>query len=413
MTFRSLRLLAALTLLVLAFEANGQTGKVDPKAAPETHLGRGYEALKQDRYEDAAREFRAALALDPSLVERAQFPLGVALFEMRRFGEARKELEAVQRGVGSHPNVQYYLGRIDLESGNFEEAVRNLSRAARKPPLPDTAYYLGFAYAQKGDYVAAEKWLKEAEKLNPRDSRIPFQLGTVYKKLERDEDAKNALARSSALRRRDNDEVQMRVECAQKLARGPREEARAFCDQLYDPGNVERLTKLGTLYGEHGDIEAALKPLQRAAELAPQSPQTQYNLAYTYYQLNQFEAARTPLEAALKRWPDLFQLNALYGAVLFRLEQYAAAHEVLSRAHNLNAQDPATMQMLYASAMMTAGSETEAKRFSEAIRYLKEAAKLKPAEAEPHQRMAQVYASMGRAADASNEQREADRLARP
>src|SRR5689334_16805738 len=96
--------------------------------APEgvdSHVGAGYEALKQDRYEDAMREFRAALALDPTLVERAQFPLGVALFESHQYSDARKELEAVRKVVGDHPNVLYYLGRMELESGQVDLAIRD------------------------------------------------------------------------------------------------------------------------------------------------------------------------------------------------------------------------------------------------------------------------------------------------
>jgi len=305
------RFLVAILLFLSLFVFAGISQTNPAPEGVDSHVGAGYEALKQDRYEDAMREFRAALALDPTLVERAQFPLGVALFESHQYSDARKELEAVRKVVGDHPNVLYYLGRMELESGQVDLAIRDLSKAAVKPPLPDTAYYLGFAYAQKGDSVSAEKWLKEAERATPQDARVPFQLGTLYRKLGRGEDARKALARSGELRKRDNDEVQMRVECAQKLDQGPRQEARAFCDKLYDPNSAEKLTKLGTLYGEHGDVEAALKPLQRAAELAPQSPQMQYNLAFAYFQLGQFEAARAPLELALKRWPDLFPLNAV------------------------------------------------------------------------------------------------------
>src|SRR5882762_858631 len=62
----------------------------------ESHLGKGYDALKQDSYAVAAAEFRAALRIDPKLTLRARFPLGVALFEMHQPAEARKEFEAVQ-----------------------------------------------------------------------------------------------------------------------------------------------------------------------------------------------------------------------------------------------------------------------------------------------------------------------------
>src|SRR5467141_2157334 len=122
-----------------------------PASSPDAHLGRAYDALRNDRYEVAAAEFRAALKIDPKLTLRARFPLAVALFEMHRSEEARRELEGVRHEVGDHPNVLYYLGRLDLDDRNFESAIRNLSKAALKAPFSDTAYYLGFAYFKQGD----------------------------------------------------------------------------------------------------------------------------------------------------------------------------------------------------------------------------------------------------------------------
>ncbi len=134
---------AALTLIAAcgARTASQEAPAAVPVAGdtPEAHLGKGYEALKQDMYEAAVTEFRAALQLDPSLVLRARFPLAVALFESHKPDEARRELEAVRHEVGDHPNVLYYLGRLDLDDRNFESAIRNLNRAAAKPPFPDTA----------------------------------------------------------------------------------------------------------------------------------------------------------------------------------------------------------------------------------------------------------------------------------
>jgi len=190
---------------------------------------------------------------------------------MKKFDEARQELETVHREVGDHPNVLYYLGRLDLEQRNFQEAIRNLNQAAAKPPFPDTAYFLGYAYFKQGDLASAEKWLKEAAQTNPRDVRIPYQLGLVYRKQGREEEAKKALALSDELRQRDDKESRLRLECAQKLDQGLRDEAHAVCEQLYDPDDAEKLTELGTIYGQHGDPKAALRPLRRAAELAPRS----------------------------------------------------------------------------------------------------------------------------------------------
>jgi tetratricopeptide (TPR) repeat protein len=408
--------LSSLLLLVAwATVAFSQDSAPPPSASgdsAEVHLGRGYDALKLDNYDEAARQFRAALEIDPTLVLKARFPLAVALFEMHRSAEARQEFEAVRREAGDHPNVLYYLGRLDVEDRNFDDAIRNLQKAAAKPPFPDTAYYLGFAYFRKDDLASAEKWLKEAETRDPRDSRIPYQLSAVYRKQGRAEEAQKELARSTELRQRDTEESTLKGECADRLKRGLREEVHKICDQLYDPDDAKKLSALGTLYGQYGDPQSALKPLLRAAELEPQSPQMQYNLAFAYYQLNRFEEARAPLARALQRWPDLFPLNALYGAVLVKLGDTRAAYDVLRHAQKLNPQDGSTGDLLYLTTLDLARKAAAAKHDSDALHYFEEAAQLRPREPVPHREMAEIYARQGSTAKAEAEQQEAARLSR-
>ena len=399
--------LLALTWVTLgAGRSASQGAPADQSAAqgsPDAHLGRAYEALKEDRYEVAAAEFRAALKLDPKLTLRARFPLAVALFEMKKPEEARREFEAVRQEAGDQPNVSYYLGRLDLDGLHYESAIRNLNQAIAQPPFPDTAYYLGFAYFKQGDLAAAEKWLKEAAQLNPHDARVQYQLGLVYRKQGREEESKRAIALSGEQRQRDSNEIQLRLECAKRLDQGPSEEAHAICDQLYDPDDAEKLTKLGTMYGQHGDVESALKPLRRAAELAPQSPQIQYNLAFAYYQLNRFEEARTHLSKAAIRWPDIFQLAALYGAILTKLGEDLQAYQMLRHAHELNPQDAAAGDLLYLSTLSLGRKAQGARQYPDALRYLKEAAKLKPQEPAPHWGLADIYHLTGRSVQANKE----------
>lgn len=380
-------------------------------AAAEAHLSRGYDALKQDQYTVAVDEFRAALGLDPTLVLRARFPLAVALFEMHKSEDARRELETVRQTVGDHPNVMYYLGRLDLLDHKFPDAISHFDKAVVKPPFPDTFYYLGYAHFRQGDLAAAEKWLKQAEVATPHDSRVPYQLGFVYRQKGLKTESDAAFAKAEQLRRRDAEEARIQGECVQKLDQGLRQEAHAVCDQLYDASDGDRLTALGTLYGQHGDYEAALKPLRRAAELSPQSPQTQFNLALVYFQLNRFQEARAPLHNALQRWPDLFQLNALYGAVLWKLGEELPAYQALRHAHELGPGDSGTADLLYTVSLASAAKSQKLHHYSDALQYCEQAANVRPAEPEPHRRMARIYALTGGQAQAAAEQQQADRLA--
>jgi len=402
------------------FASNLGVAQSKPKAKPsgetvESHLGKGYDALKADSYAVAAQEFRAALRIDPKLTLRARFPLGAALFELHQPSDARRELETVRKEVGDHPNVLYYLGRLDLDEHKFESAVSNLRKAAEKPPFADTAYYLGFAYYQQGSFADAETWLKQALKDTPQDARVPYQLAQVYRKQGHEDEAREALKLSGELRERANNESQSRTECAQKLDQsmkdeGVRSEAHALCDQMYDPNDAAKLTALGTIYGQHGELESALKPLQRAAELEPESPQSQYNVALVNFQLGRLEEARTPLAKAVERWPDLFQLNALYGTVLAKLGDDEAAYAALRHANQLNPEDKGTEDLLFLTTLGLARKKLAAKKYADGLRYFQEAAKLKPQEASPHEGMAEVYAIIGRGAMAASERVEAERL---
>src|SRR5215469_16456777 len=380
---------------VVCSQAYGQDS--DSKNAPasdslELHLGNGYEALRQERYEEAEKEFRAALAMDPSLVMRAQFPLAVALFEQHKAAEARSEFEAVRHAEGDRPGILYYLGRLDLDERNYKKAVEKLGEANSHPLFPDTPFYLGLAYLKLGSDQDAEKCLKKAIELNPGESRAEYELAKLYRKQGREEDAKQAFERSKEMKTRSD--------------KAP------SCDELYDPNNAELLTALGILYGQHGQLEKALPPLERAVELTPQSPQTLYNLAFTYYQLKRFADARGPLQTAVERWPDLFPLNALYGAILFNLGEMSAAYHVLHHSHQLNPQDAGATALLYQATLELAERSEQNSGNADALRYLQEAASLAPTDPEPHRRMAAIYRRIGQIPKAEQEEQRAAELSK-
>jgi len=397
--------------------AQDQAGKPSGHAGldntPEAHLGAGYEDLKNDRFEAAGREFRTALALNPKLVLQARFPLAVSLFELRRTDEARREFEAVRRDAGDHPNVDYYLGRLDLTDGKLEAAIRELNKAAAQPPFPDAAYYLGYAYLKRHDLALAEKWLLRAAEAAPRDSVIQNRLGLLYSEAGRKDEAQRAYARSEQMRQRDVEVHRLRLDCIQKLDRGSLEEARPACEQLFDADDVEKLTMLGTIYGEHGNYAEALKPLRQAAQLSPNSPQMQYNLALDYFRLKRYAEAREPLAKAVERWPDLYPLNALLGAVLDNLGEEGPAYAAFRHAHELNPQDPGTAASLYKVSLSLAQKSLASKQYAASLRYLSDAAKLRPQEPEPHRLLAEIYDATGQPAEATEQRRQLQPLTPP
>jgi len=380
------------------------------KGEAQSRLGRAYEDLRNERFDDAVREFRAALALDPSLVMRARFPLAVALYQLRRLDEAKQEFEVIRKQTGDQPNVFYYLGRVEFDQGNIDAAIQNLTEAAAKPPFPDTAYYLGSAYLKKRNYASAETWLHRAAEIAPRDYHVEERLAQLYQQQGRKAEAQKAVELADELRHRDTEASQQRTECGRKLEISSLDEARQVCVRLFDPNDAEKLTMLGTLYGQHGDYQEALEPLRRAAELEPNSPQMLYNFALDEVRLGRFEDARAPLAKAVERWPDLYPVHSLFGIVLFRLGDQLPAYETLHRAHQLNPDDAATADYLYQVALLLAKASLGRQEYKDALRYLNEASGLRPQDSEPHRLLEETYDNVGEAAKAAQERREVERL---
>jgi tetratricopeptide (TPR) repeat protein len=367
----------------------GRAQETAPADTAEAHLGRGYEAEKDQRFQVAAEEFQAALALNPRLV-RARYQLGVCWSAQGKTKEARQEFERVQKESGGDATVVYQLARLDLRDGNADAAIKRLVRLVDDPPFPDTPYYLGTAYLQKGELAAAEKWLRVAARAEPRDFRVPEHLARAYQRQGQKTEAEKQFALSSQLRQRYDQGSQQALACSQLLETKPLEEAKPSCEQLFDPHDPDRLTTLGLLYGQHGRYEEAVKPLEEASRLDPDSFEINHDLGLSYFRLRRYGEARQSLEKAVALRPDFFGSNALLGATLYTLSEDEAAYEILGHAHALNPEDRDTAQLLFKEALILAGKEETRKNYNSALAYLRTAGQLQPQDQEVQRRISEM-----------------------
>lgn len=377
----------------------------------ETHLARGHEDLNNHRYEQAEAEFRVALALDPRLTVRARFPLAVTLFALQDHDEARQQFETIRAETGDDPNLNYYLGRLDLADGKIDSAVRNLTLAASHPPFPDTAYYLGDAYLKKREFDSAEKWLKKAAELAPDDFRVEERLGLLYRGMGRKEDAQKAFDLSSKLRQQDASASQVGLDCDRSLQTESLEQARRVCQKLNNPSALGDLLTLGMLYGQHRDYADALEPFRLAVGLDPDSYEASYNLGLTYFRLHRYVDSRAQLERAAALRPDIFEVNALLGSALYALGDDASAYGILDRANRLSPQNADVSRFLFNTAMGLANRSLQRHDTAGARKYLLRAAEVRPDDPQPHRQLAEIYAASGDREQAQREREQAARLA--
>jgi tetratricopeptide (TPR) repeat protein len=358
-------------------------------------VGKGYEAINDERYQEAAKEFQAALALHPGLT-RARYQLAVCWFALGKMPEAREELERLEKESGGDPNVVYYLARLDLRAEDSEAAIKKLSGLMNDPPFADTAYYLGAAYLEKKELDQAEKWLRVAAQADPRDYRVPDHLARVYQREGRKVEAEKQFEISSQLRQRYDQTAQQAVACSQLLETKPLDQAQPACQQIFDPNDPDRLTTLGMLYGQHGLYAEALRPLQEAARLDPESSEIQHNLGLTYFRLRRYADARAALTKAVALRPDFFGSNALLGAALYVLGQDESAYKILSHAHALSPGDRDTATLLFKEAMVLASREENLKQYDSALGYLQKAAQLQPEDQGVRQQLSNLSQRLAR-----------------
>jgi Flp pilus assembly protein TadD len=364
-------------------------------AATAAHIGKGYELVQNQRFDQAAQEFREALALDPGNL-KVRYQFAVCLFALGERDESRKEFERLKSTTQDDPSVAYYLARLDLLSGDFTKAIQRLASIMADPPFPDASFYLGSAYLSQGDVAKAMKWLREAARTNPRDFRIHYRLARALQQTGARKEAEAEYARSTEMREIYNQTARQSVECTEALRTKPLADARALCNRIFDPNDADRLTMLGMLYGGNGKYEEAIEPLKRAAELDRDSFEVYHNLGLTYFRLKRFAEARAPLEKAVSLRPDYFGSNALLGATLYSLKDDEAAYRVLGFAHDLNPEDGDTAELLFRVAVILGAKRAAAADYAGALPFLETAAKLRPADTELAGRIAEIRRRLDR-----------------
>ncbi len=139
--------------------------KANPKE-PNVHFGLGYLLWTQKQYKEAASEFEAELANDPDHVQ-ARLYLGDAYIQMNQMEEARPLLKKVVQLNPSMGLGQLDLGILDSEAGHNEDALRELTAAARLIPDDVNVHWrLGRLYRTLGKKDEAKAEFDKASKLN-------------------------------------------------------------------------------------------------------------------------------------------------------------------------------------------------------------------------------------------------------
>src|SRR5229473_175313 len=200
--------------LLVSKNSYGRMFKVDPRS------WRVYQVMAQanaeaDRHTDAVAEYQAAIKLAPTQPGLHE-ELGS---EYRKLGKVQEAEESLQHELEIFPHnvlAKYELGVLAVEQSDGAKGKLLIESALKeKPGLLHSDYNLGRAEMLLGNDAAAARLLERATSAPGSDPEVIqqawYQLGIVYRRLHRMEDAQKAMATFQKLKDEEGENQQKRL----------------------------------------------------------------------------------------------------------------------------------------------------------------------------------------------------------
>jgi len=134
---------------------------------PDTLCSLGKLYLKLNKYQEAEREFRGALEINPRYM-KAAFGLFRLMKSQKRYDDALKTATFIEEN--SPPYADFYsdLAEIYLDMGNYNEAEKNAERSLQiKPGYTRAILAKALIFGKKGNDEAASQALSQYISLTP------------------------------------------------------------------------------------------------------------------------------------------------------------------------------------------------------------------------------------------------------
>ena len=148
-------------------------------------LGNNYEAIKA---------FKTMVKADPTSVD-AQINLGNAYLQDKQYTESEKAFKAAAKLDPQNPLADYTLGHQYVNTGRLEEAQAQFLKVQKISPNDGNVYYsLGLVENKQGNFEEAAKNLEKALTLKKNFAAANYELGVAYNGLGRTDDAQKQLS---------------------------------------------------------------------------------------------------------------------------------------------------------------------------------------------------------------------------
>jgi putative PEP-CTERM system TPR-repeat lipoprotein len=249
--------------LILALGLAAASCSKDPEKAKKEYLESGNAYYAQQKYKEAAVEYRNAIQQDPKF--------GIARYKLAetyaKLDDPRRAYREYIRAADLMPDdadVNLKAGTLLLLAGQYEDAKSRAEKVIAKQPKHVQAQVLrANAMAGLKDVDGAIHEIEEAIELDPKQAGVYSNLGAL------------------------------------QLIKGKREEAEAAFRKAVetDPNNVTAQLALGNFLWASGRVQEAETSFKRATAIDPKNVLANRALAAFYMGSNRVAEAEAPLKA--------------------------------------------------------------------------------------------------------------------
>ena len=266
--------------------------------------------------------YRKAIAIDSQDV-LAYFNLGLALYKLERYDEARETLlqclEINHKDERAHAQVDgpanQILGIIYYNHDHQDnQAVAAFQQSLKHQPKDaDTYYALGMAYLRLKEFSDALAAFDQAGQCGrAQDADLYFQRGVIFSELKRDAEA---------------------IACYQEALKRK-------------PDLTAAMENLALIYHRQERSDDVIQVLTQLVKLEPMNFNANYLLGLHYYRKKMYAEMVAAYNRAVAVKPDLADAHYNLGMAYYYQTRYEMAVEELKKAVTLNPQDAEAYNLL-------------------------------------------------------------------
>jgi tetratricopeptide (TPR) repeat protein len=308
------------------------------KTKAEEFSKEGDKAYGSGDYKEAVRQYKRAVALDPSKPAN-HFGLGLAFFRSEDFGQAEGSFKRTLKLVPGFHDALYYQGRCLEKKGLLKEAAQvyesylkkrpsdgkvvnrlgltyfkleenekayaNLRRAIDLNAATQPTYFaLGVLKEKEGKWEEALSFFDKASNIKSDAVGVWYHKGLCYMRLGQNDKALPCLEREVSLNPRNEDALYSRGMLLSDLEKYP-DAIQCFNEVLViNPNRVDALVARGNAYSTVAQFERAVEDYQAAIRVDETYLPAIENLGYLFWENEQFDEALLYYREAYKLKPS-------------------------------------------------------------------------------------------------------------